>query len=251
MKPDTTILNELKEIAPTLALLNKVASEKVPEGYFLNFNSLMLSKVKMSETQLELSTIAPELAKLNKVELPKISATYFSEFPAQILCQLHKNELQEIAPVLSKLQKQNTLAAPATYFSGFAGSVLNTINKNEKATNSPSWVKKVTDRTETAFEGLFAPKYTLAFSGMVTMFVMAFMLYTTVEKQCADIDCKIALVSNEELDAYLDSNLDYSTDEIFDSSDEKYSGVIITENEVYEQALQNISDEELSEALID
>src|ERR1700691_10765 len=106
METRDDILNELKEIAPQLALLTKTNPYILPDNYFLNFGKLMLEKVKMNEVQEELKALAPELAKIEK-QLAFVTAEkeleYFNNFPLQLMQKIRSedvaNELAAVAPM--------------------------------------------------------------------------------------------------------------------------------------------------------
>ena len=75
------------------------------------------------------------------------------------------------------------------------------------------------------------------------------MFFATVEQQCNDLDCKMAKLSNEEINSYLDSNTDNYQEEIFELNQE--ADLPSTDNNVLKDELNNVSDEELNNAILD
>ena len=75
------------------------------------------------------------------------------------------------------------------------------------------------------------------------------MFFMKVEEQCADLDCKMAALSNEELNTYLDSNIDESSEEIFELNADV--SLPSTDNNTVSNTFNNLSDEELNKALLD
>lgn len=102
MKPEENILLELQELAPTLANGSVQIPYALPEGYFETFPLLML----------DLVAPAPQNA---------VPEGFFDSFPELMLQKLRANEVTEetagIAPLLNSIPKAMPNHVPADYFS--------------------------------------------------------------------------------------------------------------------------------------
>lgn len=148
MTPDTTILNELKNIAPTLAtasrqmpfevpagyfeqladsMLAQVNVTAVPSGYFDNFADNMLALVRQQEAQQELTNVAPTVAGLSRQMPYSVPAGYFDSLQPMAATAAH--ELQEIAPTLAAMPKQMPYGVPAGYFDQLQPAIPATVGK--------------------------------------------------------------------------------------------------------------------------
>ncbi len=255
MKIQKQILEELKEIAPTLSAIEKRNIYSVPENYFAKFNASMLKLVKPQTVIEELKSLSPELAKLEKRGVKGGPSGFFETFSAQMISKIQQDELAEVAPTLAQLQKANSLEAPAYFFEAFPQQMMKRMAIEQKAAEVPAvpaWVTKV----NTAFEDLiaifFRPKYTVAFAGIASMLVVGMMFFTEVEKQCSDLDCKMAALTTQEIDSYLKINDDFYNDEVFEINDSNtQQSIAVTADEAFAKALNSLSDEELSNAILD
>lgn len=252
MSNKNEILNELREIAPRLALLEKTNLYKVPEGYFTAFSKSILEQVKLGEVKVELREVAPELARLNKRVATDMPADYFKGFSAKLIQTVRaaevKNELLEIAPELAKLQKAAAYSVPAGYFESFAGGILQQLSA-EKPKASPG--VSIFDSIETFLGRVFKPKYSVAFSGFATLVIVGMLVFMKPEPACADTDveCRIARLSNADINAYLNSHPDYNSEQIFD--DASSNTVEVSNFAAYKEALKDVDDASLSEAIMD
>ncbi|HSC54844.1 MAG TPA: hypothetical protein VLC98_14525 [Phnomibacter sp.] len=102
MKPEENILLKLQELAPTLATGSAQMPYSLPEGYFETFPLLML----------DLVAPAPQNA---------VPEGYFNSFPELMLQKLRANEVADetagIAPLLNSISKAMPNHVPADYFS--------------------------------------------------------------------------------------------------------------------------------------
>ncbi len=110
MDSSEQILNEIKEISPLLADMDRANLYALPEGYFEGLADAVLHKIQAAD-----------------IALPAVAATYqipenyFESLPQQILSQIQKsNEVQEemeaIAPLLNTISKQPVFSLPEGYF---------------------------------------------------------------------------------------------------------------------------------------
>jgi len=126
------ILNELRELSPLLAGMEKTNVFSVPEGYFegLADRMLILSKA-------EGSSIINDFSKEEKGEVP---VGYFDNLAdnimAKIMAEENKtaaDELRELSPALYSIQNENVFEVPAGYFDSLVESVMAKVNANETA----------------------------------------------------------------------------------------------------------------------
>lgn len=230
MKNNEDILKELRELAPTLATVQKKNLYTVPDAYFANFSSMVLAQVQLSGVGKELSEVAPALAGLSGLNKTEAPAAYFSNFSSGLLSKIRADEVADeltaIAPALSTMQKVNMYEAPAGYFHTFAQQVLQqaTTAPQQKIQSAlPVWLQGINNALEGVLGAVFKPKYSFAFAGTLSIAFLAVMMFTKVEQQCAetDVECQLAQLSTSELDAYITENadefhksvLDISTDE--------------------------------------
>ena len=217
METRENILKELQEIAPMLSKMEKKNFYSVPENYFLNFKNGILEQVKLSGVKQELKTVAPELLKVERRSTVEVPTGYFNSFSTDLMKKIRAEEvaaeLREIAPALSEAEKINLLEVPANYFNAFPQQMMKRIASEQKAkeVSSPQWFEALNNVLENITAVIFKPKYSFAFAGMTTMIIVGVMFFMKVEEQCADLDCKMAALSNEALNTYLDSNIDESS----------------------------------------
>ncbi len=254
METRDNILRELKELAPTLAALEKKNFYTVPEGYFVNFKSEMLEQIKPGAVKQELKEIAPALLKVQGKSSVEVPVGYFTSFSANMLQKIRASEaaeeLQAVAPTLATLQKENTMQVPANYFATFPAQMMKQITAAEKAkagSAMPEWMQRVNIILENISAVVFKPRYSAAFAGMAAVLIMAVMLTWKVDEQCSDLDCKMAQLTDKELSDYLFMNTDGYQEEIFEAAPVKSDENI----QVYKEAFKNISDEDLNYALLD
>ncbi len=255
METRENILKELQEIAPMLSKMEKKNFYSVPENYFLNFKNGILEQVKLSGVKQELKTVAPELLKVERRSTVEVPTGYFNSFSTDLMKKIRAEEvaaeLREIAPALSEAEKINLLEVPANYFNAFPQQMMKRIASEQKAkeVSSPQWFEALNNVLENITAVIFKPKYSFAFAGMTTMIIVGVMFFMKVEEQCADLDCKMAALSNEELNTYLDSNIDESSEEIFELNADV--SLPSTDNNTVSNTFNNLSDEELNKALLD
>ncbi len=255
MKTREEILKELKELAPKLASLEKVNTVSIPENYFINFKSEMIERVKLGGVTEELKAISPELAKIEKRNTVKVPVGYFMSLPTDLLQQIRKEEvlveLKQVAPVLSQVEKENAFEVSANYFSAFPKQMMKTIAAQEKSKakeTSPAWFSGLNNALENLAQLIFKPKYSLAFAGTAATVIIGVMMFAKTE-QCNDLDCKMASLTDEEINTYLDGSADVYTDEIFETTDETTATTTAAQFE--NEMLKDVSDADLNNAILD
>ncbi|HLP49868.1 MAG TPA: hypothetical protein VK154_03230 [Chitinophagales bacterium] len=252
METRENILQELKEIAPRLASLEKKNNFAVPDGYFLNFKNNLLEQVKLQNQ--ELSTVAPSLLNIEKKNTAEVPAGYFNAFSADLMKKIRADEiaseLSVIAPTLSTAEKKNTMQVPTNYFAQFPQQMMERIAQQQTVAESvtmPKWLQAVNAVLERITVVVFKPKYSFAFAGTATLVIMAVMMFVQVEQQCTDLDCKMAALTDDELNAFLDVRSGEG-EEVFELN--AAEDLQSTENNIGD-ALNMLSDEELNGSTLD
>jgi hypothetical protein len=96
MKPDDSIQEELRQIAPFLASLQKSHPFTVPKNYFDVLETTLISEIRMQP-------VSDEAALFGSKQQPfKVPDNYFREFPTNVLLKI-KNEqgkINEIKPII-------------------------------------------------------------------------------------------------------------------------------------------------------
>lgn len=117
LKPQDTILNELKEQAPSLLEIGTHMPYQVPHGYFEQLSTTILERTYMEK---------PEAANLPAFQVPD---QYFNGLALRVLQKLVKieaeaetmySENESITPILNTLNKEMPYSVPANYFEQFA-----------------------------------------------------------------------------------------------------------------------------------
>lgn len=127
MNNGNNILNELREISPLLAGMEKVNVFTVPAGYFEGLADTMQLLVKE-----ENSTV---LTGINK-QSQDVPAGYFDSLADTILNKIKAQEAAAEYPLLNSISKENVYGVPQGYFESLAGNSLNSI-KAQEATAYP------------------------------------------------------------------------------------------------------------------
>lgn len=258
MERKEDILKELMEIAPKLAAMEKFNPYRVPSGYFLGFKDMMLQKLKTETAQQELNELAPALAALNKGLVKEVPATYFSSFSGELIKKIRANEvaaeLSAVAPQLSKLEKVNALQVPANYFSAFPQKMAKQVRVKQKAGSSvvSGWVASLNNMLDGVVEVIFKPKYSVAFAGFTTMLIIGVMMFMKIE-QCNDLECRFAMLSNDEINNYLDNKSDAYSDEVFEMKVDVsgQGGLNLNNTHAFKDALKDVDDAALNAAIAD
>ncbi len=117
----TTILDELKELAPGLVSIPSENPYQVPTGYFENLPERMLALVG--------AEVSPVLQN-NKQNAYEVPAGYFENLSDSILNKVRaiesgsaKEELEVLSPLLSGLSKKAPFSIPQGYFEDLASNI--------------------------------------------------------------------------------------------------------------------------------
>lgn len=133
MAINATILNELMEISPVLARLERVNPYTAPAGYFEGLDEHLLTIAKIEEHTPELQSIAMK----NPMQVPE---GYFDSLAGSILGKIKAaenqsadDELRSLSPMLYAMDKVNVYTVPAGYFETLSDDLLNKVSPKEEA----------------------------------------------------------------------------------------------------------------------
>lgn len=127
MKHSVEILNELSQISPLLAGMEKTNLFSVPEGYFNNLPSDILRQLKTNRS-ISFSGLEETLL--------TVPEGYFENLSNDILNKiksLEKNstpvEIKELSPLLFSLHAKNVFQVPHGYFDQLSDAIFHKINR--------------------------------------------------------------------------------------------------------------------------
>ncbi len=131
MNNSNNISNELREISPLLAGMQKVNVFAVPAGYFDGLADAVTSFVCNGTTPLLSITFPPPLESLSRLsgKIEEVNndvpTGYFEGLADNILNKIKALEAAEEFPVLNSIAKTNVYTIPQGYFEGLADNILN------------------------------------------------------------------------------------------------------------------------------
>lgn len=244
MENRTDILNELREISPTLAAIEKVnifsvpggyfeslsadillgihtesglpelASPEpfaqVPEGYFEQLAGSILNKIKAQES--EADSLPVVLTGIQSKIVFEVPEGYFESLTGSILSNIKTTEtddaaaeIRALSPMLYSIQNETVFEVPAGYFEGLPETVLNTVNPQAKVVG----IKRYT----TTF---FKYAVAAAFTGLMALSIFKFTgnadkkieepAYVKIGLQIKDVDQELAKISDDDIVKYLEAN---------------------------------------------
>jgi len=134
---DNDIANELREIIPDAqwTMLNP-SYGGVPVGYFEQLPGLILQKVRTAEVQEELLTLSPLLAGIPKSLPLAVPPGYFEQLSQQVLQNITAAQqtlpaTEETSSVLADMPKVFPMSAPAGYFDQLSAVIMARIAETE------------------------------------------------------------------------------------------------------------------------
>lgn len=183
MKISEEILNELKEISPSLAKMDRNNPFSVPEGYFSALSDRLLINTKIYAEQADSS--------INSARVPE---GYFDNLSSHILNKIKNQDTSvEEFPLLSSLRDKNVFSVPEGYFKSLSDQVLSKIaHKPAKVISIKSWMK-----------------YAAAAVIVGVMAIAGLQIYN-------GNDANHQLASNDKLPTYIQSSFQYKTPEQVD-----------------------------------
>jgi hypothetical protein len=122
------ILNELKELSPLLAGLEKVNVFRIPDGYFDGIAATVLLVLRAEENSLPVFSGEPTF---------DVPAGYFESLAGNILAKIKSGEitaaeeLRELSAMLYSIQNENVYKVPKGYFDGLAEDILKQVQPQQ------------------------------------------------------------------------------------------------------------------------
>ena len=124
MDKSTEILNELKEISPTLAAMERVNVFQVPDDYFTELDKRIFTSVFLHQDEKNKDQQVPE--------------GYFEALSSKIMLKIKSaeidnpdEEIQSISPLLFSLKNTQVLSVPFGYFDSLSDNIKSQLNDNK------------------------------------------------------------------------------------------------------------------------
>lgn len=205
MESRIDILNELQELSPAVAAIEKINVFKVPDGYFEH-----LSTDIMTGIETENGTAGQIFSNYSFSEAPE---GYFESFADHVLSKIRSlttedatAELRALSPMLYSVQNENVFEVPKEYFEKLSDNVLDKVRpKHQK-------VIVMRKRSLTFFKYAVAA----AFTGVMALGVFKFTStskgtaelpdYVKVGLNIKDVDQALAKISEADIVNYLEAN---------------------------------------------
>ncbi len=198
MENRTDILNELRELSPFLAEIEKLNVFKVPAGYFEHLSSDILVGIITDNTP-------------GKSFTGDVPAGYFDSLANNILAKIQARETSEavteieaLSPVLHAVQHIQVFEVPQGYFENLSAGVLASVQATPK-------VVTMQRRSNNFFKYAVAA----AFTGMMALSVFKFTGnpketalpgYVKEGQKIQDVDQELAKISDDDIVKYLEEN---------------------------------------------
>src|SRR5688572_13857913 len=240
MENTTDILNELKELSPALAAMERVNVFTVPQGYF---DQLAIDILMRVEAEQELKELSPSLAAIEKVNVFTVPQGYFDHLSSGILMGIENEaglktsvtnnaevpegyfdslagiilnkikaletedaatEIRTLSPMLYSIQNENVFEVPQGYFKNLTDDILDKVKPEVKVVQMPK-------RSSTIL------KYAVAavFTGVMALGVFKFIGgtgstelpdYVTAGLKIQNVDQELASISDEEIVKFLEAD---------------------------------------------
>ena len=216
MENSIDILNELKELSPVVAAIEKVNVFTVPDGYFVHLSADILMGIENGLTNNDSSVSS----------VADVPNGYFDSLPTTILSKIKALdaedaavEIKALSPMLYSIQNENVFEVPKSYFENLSDDVLNKLKPQAKVVTL--------QRRASAFL-----KYAVAavFTGAMVLGVLKFAGgdkentlpdYVTAGLQVQDVDQELAKISDDEIVKFLEAGgTDVKTAFVVNSIDE-------------------------------
>jgi len=196
-----TILEELNEISPLLAGIERIEPYKAPDGYFESFAQRVMDLIRLNSVSAkeELEALSPLLSRIPRQVPYELPGNYFNELSEHALVGARaidfvNEELENLSPLMNSLKGKNVYEAPAGYFEGLAENILS------KAKEQPAKVIAIRP-----FKKIM--RYAVA---AVVIGVMALSVWLiqkpTVDTVTAKIENGIQKASDEEILNFIQNN---------------------------------------------
>lgn len=140
MTQKDNILQELKELNSSLAVITPLNSYSVPVGYFDGLAARVLNRIKAIEAENakeEIAYLSPELSSIAKQMPYAVPHGYFETLAENALQSLQernyykaaKEETESLSPLLAGLKKEMPYSVPVGYFENLGKNISKEENK--------------------------------------------------------------------------------------------------------------------------
>lgn len=203
MENRNDILNEMKELSPTLAAIGNVHVFTVPDGYFEYLGADILKGVEM-----EYGLDADPAVVVSDRAVP---AGYFDSLADAVLAKIKASEIEDAAteikalsPMLYSIQNEHVFEVPTGYFENLSNEVLNKVKPQPKVINMQRFTRS-----------FFKYAVAAAFTGVMALGVFKFTAntndgialpdYVSAGLQVQNVDQELAKISNADIVKYLEA----------------------------------------------
>jgi hypothetical protein len=132
------ILDELKEISPFLAEIEKINVYTVPENYFTELSKQVLEKSSNASSSILPAADASYFT--SETHFLDVPEGYFNNLAGNILQKIKgleidnaSQELKQLSPMLYAVQNENVFSVPAGYFNTLPETILNELQPSTPA----------------------------------------------------------------------------------------------------------------------
>jgi hypothetical protein len=212
VKLNNKILEELQEIAPALAKLDKVNFYQVEEGYFEGSKHRIVESIAKPISEAELS---PILSVIQKKELyPAPSSSFFESFSENLIAKIHTEEVAEelsyTLPVLQYAKKKEWYKVPANYFSTFPDQIAKLAKKVAVESPVEHWSNVWTEISERVSGLISRPGYAFAMASVVSAIVCIGLVFNKQNTMSGDekIFAQMQQIPDSDLHHYIDRHRD-------------------------------------------
>jgi hypothetical protein len=190
VKPGKNIINELREIAPALATLDRMNFYEVQEGYFAGWGMQIIKLVQRPEKEEILPAVLALVPKTNLYPAP--GAAYFESFSAKVVAAINKEEVAEelsyAIPLLQQVAKKKMYAVPAGYFGAFPAAMVKLAAKRPVQGQAQHWGGIWSRLWEALSLTVSRPRYSFAMASAVGMIVCVGLVMNTRNGAMSDED---------------------------------------------------------------
>ncbi len=198
------ILNELNELSPLIAGMEKVNVFTVPAGYFDRVSNDVLICIKEESGEL--------LSSINSKPFMQVPQGYFDSLADNILNKIKAaddaaTELRSLSPMLYSIQNENVFTVPEGYFESLPGSIMQTVKPQQAKVvfmhkRSFTFIWYAVAAVFTAVLALGVYKFT----GTVTGNKNNLPGYVTAGLKIQNFDEELSKISDEDIIKYLQAN---------------------------------------------
>ena len=126
MENSIDILNELKELSPVVAAIEKINVFTVPDGYFVHLSTDIFIGIKN-----RLSNNVPSVSDVPTGYFDTLADTIVSKIKA-LDAEDAATEIRALSPMLYSIQNENVFTVPQGYFENLCGEVLDKVKPQPK-----------------------------------------------------------------------------------------------------------------------